>query len=71
MTRLPASYDALEAGDEASGEAGEQAHPDDDEDAPQQVRRDAAARRRPDTLPEPFVPFGTQLAHFVLLCASL
>ena len=38
---------------------------------PQQVRRDAAARRRPDTLPEPFVPFGTQLAHFALLCASL
>ena len=30
MTRLLASYDALEA----SGEAGEQAHPDDDEDAP-------------------------------------
>ncbi len=34
MTRLPASYDALEAGDEASGEAGEQAHPNDAEDAP-------------------------------------
>ena len=45
LARLPmtpedvaASYDALEArdeaGDEASGEAGDQAHPDDDEDAP-------------------------------------
>jgi hypothetical protein len=34
MTRLLASYDALEARDEASGEAGEQPHPNDDEDAP-------------------------------------
>jgi len=41
LARLPmtpedvaASYDALEARDEASGEAGEQAHPNDDEDAP-------------------------------------
>lgn len=34
MTRLPASYDALEARDEASGEVGEEPHPNDDEDAP-------------------------------------
>lgn len=34
MTRLLASYDALEARDEASGEAGEQPRPNDDEDAP-------------------------------------
>jgi hypothetical protein len=41
LARLPmtpedvaASYDALEARDEASGEAGEQPHPNDDEGAP-------------------------------------
>jgi hypothetical protein len=34
MTRRLASYDALEARDEAGGEADEQAHPNDGEDAP-------------------------------------